>query len=59
MTSDILKWEGSEAKAHVDPKGIPTYGPGYALVVRGSDGRFVRRSKTEIEAAVGGAEFIG
>ena len=59
MTSDILKWEGSEAKAHVDPKGIPTYGPGYALVVRGSDSRYLPRPKAEIEATVGGAEFIG
>lgn len=29
------------------------------MVVRGSDGRYLPRPKAEIEAAVGGAEFIG
>ena len=55
LVDKIIKREGPKLKPHTDPVGIPTYGPGYAMVVRGSDGRFVRRSKTEIEATVSGA----
>lgn len=55
LAQKILKREGEETSSYTDPVGIPTYGPGYALVVRGADGRFTRRSKAEIEATVSGA----
>ena len=59
LAQKILTWEGPELGVHSDSKGILTYGPGFALIVRGAAERFLPRPKAEIEATVGGAEFIG
>jgi hypothetical protein len=46
------RWEGLGTRPYLDSRGIPTVGYGFALVVKGADGRFVPRPESEL-AGVG------
>lgn len=48
LSRKIVTSEGMRPEIYADPKGIPTVGPGYALVVRSEGDTFAPRDRKEI-----------